>query len=97
MTAAVPLYESTKSLFWPFRLSSVAESTCVVLMLVSLPDGVMVVLAGSSDTSRMLWNGNLLRWSFDGYSDPLAAKEIRTVDVFNTGFNLRYFCDWLPP
>ena len=73
------------------------RAPALLLMLVSLPDGVMVVLAGSSDTSRMLWNGNLLRWSFDGYSDPLAAKEIRTVDVFNTGFNLRYFCDWLPP
>ena len=49
--------------------------------LSSLPDGLMVVLAGSPDTPRMLWNGNLLRWSFDGYSDPLAAKEFNTVDV----------------
>ena len=49
--------------------------------LSSLPDGVMVVLAGSPDTPRMLWKGNLLRWSLDGYSDPLRATEIRMVDV----------------
>ena len=49
--------------------------------LSSLPDGVIVVLAGSPDTPRMLWNGNLLRWSFDGYFDPFVANETMVVDV----------------
>lgn len=49
--------------------------------LSSLPDGAMVLRAEELDIPRLLWRGNLFRWSFDGYSDPVPAKEVAVVEV----------------
>ena len=49
--------------------------------LSSLPDGAMVLWAEEPDTPQLLWKGNLFRWSFDGYSDAVSAKEVAVVEV----------------
>ena len=40
-----------------------------------LPDGVMIVLVEERDVPRLLCKGQLHRWSFDGYSDPVNVIE----------------------
>lgn len=49
--------------------------------LLDLPDGVMVMLTDESNAPRLLWRGNLLRWSFDGYSDAVTVEGVGNVDV----------------
>ena len=39
------------------------------------PDGVMIVLVEERDVPRLLCKGQLHRWSFDGYSDPVNVIE----------------------
>lgn len=36
----------------------------------SLPDGTMIALDGSPEIARLVWDGRLITWSFEGYSDP---------------------------
>lgn len=47
----------------------------------NLPDGAMVLREGEPETPRLLWKKHLFRWSFDGYSDPIAANEVAKVEV----------------
>lgn len=49
--------------------------------LSSLPDGVMVLLSQAMEAPRLLWKGQLFRWSFGGYADPVPAGKIGIVEV----------------
>jgi hypothetical protein len=42
-----------------------------------LPDGAIVVLQKEPETARLIWQGNLHRWSHEGYGDrcPIVADE----------------------
>lgn len=54
-----------------------------------LPDGVMVTLLGEAGSPRLLWRGKLLKWSFAGYSDPIAMVPGMVAEVLTP----RSICD----
>lgn len=63
------------------RIDAARAKRSFTARLASLPQGVMVTLPGNPAAPRLLWGGRLWRWSFTGYSDPLAAAGAGEVTV----------------
>lgn len=47
----------------------------------SLPDGVFVTRPEAADDAMLVWDGNLYRWSLEGYSGPCMPVADQTVAV----------------
>lgn len=63
------------------RITASKEKRTFAAQLGDLPDGVMVILPQSLEKPRLLWDGKIWEWSFQGYSAPREADPGLNVDV----------------
>jgi hypothetical protein len=62
------------------RPGSVSGKVTYTAALADLPDGAMVMLPGAM-TAQLVLGGRLLRWSFDGYQEPVTCPVDATATV----------------